>query len=132
MELAAIPFSRWSSKPRAWTQTSHIASRFFDVWATREADKQGKSSLVPQTIKDFSAMQKTWVWFLGWEDPLQKERATYFSILSWLITWTEKPGGLQSIGSKGVGHDRVTNTHRDKTTMVVKKTSSNTLVINIT
>ena len=31
--------------------------------------------------------------------------ATHSSILAWRISWTEKPGGLQSIGSHRVGHD---------------------------
>ena len=34
---------------------------------------------------------------MGWEDPLEKEMATHFSILAWRIPWTEEPGGLQSI-----------------------------------
>ena len=36
----------------------------------------------------------------GWEDPLEKERATHSSILAWEIPWTEEPGGPQSTGSK--------------------------------
>ena len=36
---------------------------------------------------------------LGWEDPLEKGLATHSSILVWRITWTEAPGGLQSMGS---------------------------------
>ena len=36
--------------------------------------------------------------FLGWEDPLEKEMVTHFSILAWRIPWTEEPGGLQSMG----------------------------------
>ena len=40
-----------------------------------------------------------------WEDPLEKEMATYSSILVWRIPWTEDPGGLQSTGSQRVGHD---------------------------
>ena len=36
----------------------------------------------------------TWVWHLVWEDPLEKEMATYSSILAWEIPWTEEPGGL--------------------------------------
>ena len=36
-------------------------------------------------------MQETWVLFLGQEDPLEKEMATYFSILAWRIPWTEEP-----------------------------------------
>ena len=35
---------------------------------------------------------------LGQEDPLEKEVATYSSILAWKIPWTEEPGGLQSLG----------------------------------
>ena len=45
-------------------------------------------------------MQKAWVWSLGWEDPLEKEMATYSSILAWEIPWTDDPGGLQSMESK--------------------------------
>ena len=43
-------------------------------------------------------MQETGVQSLGWEDPLEKEMATHSSILAWKIPWTEKPGGLQSVG----------------------------------
>ena len=43
-------------------------------------------------------MQETWVQLLGQEYPLEKEMATYSSILAWEILWTEKPGGLQSMG----------------------------------
>ena len=49
-------------------------------------------------------MRETWVSFLGWEDPLEKEIATYSSVLAWEIPWTEKPGGLQSMGSQRVGY----------------------------
>ena len=41
---------------------------------------------------------------------LEKEMATHSSILAWRIPWTEEPGGLQSMGLHGVGHDSVTNT----------------------
>ena len=39
-------------------------------------------SLVAQTIKNLPTMQKTWVGFLGWEDPLDKEMATHSSVLA--------------------------------------------------
>ena len=42
---------------------------------------------------------------LGWEDPLEKEMATYSSILSCKIPWTEEPAGLQFLESQRVGHD---------------------------
>ena len=46
---------------------------------------------------------------LGWEDPLEWEMATHYSILAWQIPWTQDPGGLQSMGSvlsdiQSVGH----------------------------
>ena len=41
----------------------------------------------------------------GREDPLKKKMATHSSILAWKIPWTEKPGGLQSMGSQRVGQD---------------------------
>ena len=40
--------------------------------------------------------------FLGQEDPLEKEMATYSGTLAWIIPWTEEPGGLQSMGLQKV------------------------------
>ena len=37
---------------------------------------------------------------VGWEDPLEKEMATHFSILAWRIPWTEEPCRLQSMRSQ--------------------------------
>ena len=55
--------------------------------------------------KNLSVMQETWVPSLDWEDLLQKEMATHFSILAWRIPWTEEPSGLQSMGLQRVGHN---------------------------
>ena len=55
------------------------------------------ASLVAQTAKNLPAMQETQVRSLGWEDPLENGMATYSSILAWRISWTEEPGGLQSM-----------------------------------
>ena len=49
--------------------------------------------------------QETQVRSLGWEDALEKRIATHSSVLAWKIPWTEEPGGLQSMGSKRVGHN---------------------------
>ena len=57
-----------------------------------------QASLVAQQVMNLPAMQETWVQSLGWEDPLEKEMATHFSILAWRILWTEEPGRLQSMG----------------------------------
>ena len=56
-------------------------------------------------VKNPSTMRETWVRSLGQEDPLEKEMATYPSILAWKIPWLEEPGGLQSMGSLRVRHD---------------------------
>ena len=45
-------------------------------------------------------MWETRVLSLGWEDPLEKEMATYSSILAWEIPWTDKLDGLQFMGSQ--------------------------------
>ena len=62
-------------------------------------------------VKNLPAVQETWVRSLGQEDPLEKEMAAHSSILAWKISWTEEPGGLQSVGSQRVGHDWATNTY---------------------
>ena len=51
-----------------------------------------------QTVKNVPVMQETRV--LGWEVPLEKGMAIHSSILTWRIPWTEKPGGLQPVGSQ--------------------------------
>ena len=48
-------------------------------------------------------MQDTWIWSLGWEDPLEKGMITYSSILAWRIPQAEEPGGLQTVGYKALG-----------------------------
>ena len=58
------------------------------------------ASLMVQLIKNPPAMQEFWVQSLGWEDPLEKGKASHFSILAWRIPWT-----IQSRGSKRVGRD---------------------------
>ena len=43
------------------------------------------ASLVAQTVKNPPATRETWVWSLGWEDPLEEGMATHSSILAWRI-----------------------------------------------
>ena len=64
-----------------------------------------------QMVKNLPAMQETRVQSLGQEDPLEKEMATHSSILAWRIPWTEKPGGLQSVGLWRVRHNWASNTN---------------------
>ena len=58
-------------------------------------------------VENPPAMQETqemWIRSLGQENILEEEMATHSSILAWEIPWTEKPGGLQSMGFQRVGH----------------------------
>ena len=50
------------------------------------------ASLVVQMVNNPLVMQETWVRSLGWEDPLEKETATHFSILAWKILQAEETG----------------------------------------
>ena len=56
--------------------------------------------LVAELVKNLPAMRETWVRSLGWEDPLEKEKATHSSILAWRI-----PGTIESMGLQRVRHD---------------------------
>ena len=47
-----------------------------------------EASLIAQLVKNLPAMQETLAQFLGWEDPLEKGKATHSSILAWRIPWT--------------------------------------------
>ena len=58
-----------------------------------------RASLVAQLVKNPPAVQESWVQSLGWEDPLEKEKATHSSILTWRIPWT-----IQSMVSQRVRH----------------------------
>ena len=61
--------------------------------------------MVAQVTKNHPAMQEIQVQSLGREDPLEKGMATHSCIPAWISPWTEKPGGLQSMGSQGVRRD---------------------------
>ena len=48
--------------------------------------------VVAQMVKNLPSVWDTQFQSLGWEDPLEKEMTTHFSILAWEISWTEEPG----------------------------------------
>ena len=58
-----------------------------------------------QMVKSLLAVRETRVHSLGWEDPLEKEMPTHFSILAWKTPWMEEPERLQSMGLQKVGHN---------------------------
>ena len=57
-----------------------------------------------QLAKSLPALLETQVPYLGQEDPLEKEMATFSNVLAWELLWTEEPGGIQPMGSGRVGH----------------------------
>ena len=56
------------------------------------------ASLVAQLVKIPPVMWETWVQSLGWENTLEKGKATHSSILTWRVPWT-----IQSMGGKELG-----------------------------
>ena len=64
-----------------------------------------RASPVAHTVKRLPAVRETLAQSLAREDPLEKGMATHSGILAWRTPWIEEPGGLQSTGSQGVGHD---------------------------
>ena len=118
LDWGAISFTRGSSWIRDWTSVFCIGRWALYHWATMShqgslvpspmveatqvftdgwMDQQnvvynGRASLVAQLAKNLPAMWETWVWdlglILGWEDSLEKGKATHSSILAWRIPWT--------------------------------------------
>ena len=93
-----------ASSFRIWNSSTGIPSPPLALFVVMLSE-----SLVAQRLKCLPPMRETWVWFLGWEDPLEKEMVTHSGILAWKIPWTEKPGRLQSMGSQRVRHDWATS-----------------------
>ena len=56
-------------------------------------------------VKNLPARQETCVQSLGQEVPPETGMATHSGVLAWRMSWTEEPGGLQSIGMQRVGHN---------------------------
>ena len=67
------------------TQESNVCFLYLLHW--RQILYQGviRASLVAQLVKNPPGMWETWVQSLGWEDPVEKGKATHYSILAWRI-----------------------------------------------
>ena len=75
-----------------------------------------------QMVKNLPAVRETQVWFLGWDDPLEKDMATHSNILAWRIPWTEKPVGCIPRGLKESDMtEQLTHTHTHTHTHTVLK-----------
>ena len=62
-----------------------LADWFFNVFFSKWNYHYYYYSLIAQLVKNLPAMWETWVWSLGWEDPLEKGKATHSTILAWRI-----------------------------------------------
>ena len=65
---------------------SVLGEQFTSMWVGVSKGFPGGSA-----VKNLHAVQETQVWSLGWEDPLEKEKAAHFHVLTWRIPWTEEP-----------------------------------------
>ena len=94
-----------------WTEARNIiaivSQRHWEssVAGISQASEDRGPSLVARLVKNLPTIWETWVQSLGWEDPLQKGKATHSSILAWRIPWT-----VQSMELQRVGHDCMTFT----------------------
>ena len=78
MSLSSSPVIHFSTENTCLAVSLEFSSTPFSTWA----------SLVAQVVKNPPAMWETWLQPLGWEDPLEKGKATSSSILAWRIPWT--------------------------------------------
>ena len=89
-EVGTIAFPVWSRRrwvsrrPSEWN-CQDSGPGLGVVWFLRPPPR---ASLVTQLVKNPPTMWETWVWSLGWEDTLEKGKATHSSILAWRIPWT--------------------------------------------
>ena len=65
-----------------------LKAEFLELEGIKETLTEERAFLVAQLVKNLLAMRETWVQSLGWEDPLEKGKATHSSILTWRIPWT--------------------------------------------
>ena len=102
---------------KSWTRLSDWTElNWWLTWA----------SLIAKSVKNLPSGQETWVWSLGWEDPLEKEMATHSSIFAWRIPWTDEPGRLHIVhGVARVGHDLATKERERWLTFLFLKCSPN-------
>ena len=92
-EVTFLPFGKFHSGQSSEVSSFYLASvlRYYPTPSLVGA------SPVAQPVKNSPAMLETWIQSLGWEDPLEKGKATHSSILTWRIQ------RIQFMGSQRVG-----------------------------
>ena len=96
-------------------QTPFYSNGPYRSWVNLKSHKERSgfpSASVVKNAPEMQEMQKTRVWSLGQEDPLEKEMATHCSILAWTIPWTERSlAGYSPLGSKEWNTTEDTHAH---------------------
>ena len=95
----------WLSRGEEW-RDRRLGRTGVLLWANR---KDNRASQVAHKVTGLPTMWEARVQSLDQEDPLEKGMAAHSSILAWRIPWTEKPGGIPSMGSQRVGPDWAAN-----------------------
>ena len=107
--IGKVPLEKWKvthSSILTWRTPWSLRELDTTEWLSYHMERTNfGASLVAQLVKNPSAMRETWVWSLGWKDPLEMGMATCSSILAWKIPWT-----VSSMGSQTVGHNWATFT----------------------
>ena len=93
LEWVAYPVSRGSSDPGTEPGSPALQGPWLPL---TNALQCFCASFVAQLVKNLPAMQETWVWSLGREDPLEKGKVTHSSILAWRIPRTSARGSKES------------------------------------
>ena len=93
-----------------WIFVSKVMSLLFNILSKLVLAFLPRTSLVAQLVKNPPAMRETWVGSLGWEDPLEKGKATHTSTLAWRISWTVYHGVAESDTTERVSFSACLNT----------------------
>ena len=106
------PGGEWEGAERE--SAAHSPGLALSLWQQEKGESQGRVKTHVHVVHGLGGhtevtkavlLGRVVLVSLGWEDPLEKGKATLSSILAWRIPWTEEPGGLQSMGSLRVGND---------------------------
>ena len=104
VSASVLPMNTQDWSPLGWTGWISLQSYVLEVLnlisSFPKYRKHWRDSLVVQMVKKLPAMQETWVWSLGQDDPREKEMAIHSSILAWRIPWTESLVGYSPWGLK--------------------------------
>ena len=127
--------SRGSSAGKEWPAMQETLVQFLPGLGSSPGEGIGYplqyswASFVAQMVKNPPAMGETWLWSLGWEDPLRRAWQPTPVFLPGDSPWTEEPGSLESTGSQRVRRSWATKHSTARTDRRVEKTRACALTI---